>query len=60
MTDLDEFQRWCQEAGHYQITAAIQRFRGLDPQSRQHLRDRWERDDSAPRRALEERRREWN
>jgi len=59
MSDLDEFQRFCQDAGHYMICSTIERWRNMPESTRVKLRDRWEREDESPYVTLEKRRMEW-
>ena len=59
MTDLDEYYRFCQGAGHYLYREAIDRWRDMPETTKKKLRDRWEREDESPYVTLEKRRMEW-
>ena len=59
MTDLDEFHRFCEDAGHYMICGTIERWREMPEPTKKKLRDRWDSEDESPYVTLEKRRMEW-
>ena len=59
MTDLEEIYRYWKDAGNYPYCDAVDRWREMPDTAKKALHKRWEREDSAPRMALEERRLEW-
>ena len=59
MTDLDEFHRFCQDAGHYMICGTIERWRNMPESAKAKLRARWQAEDDGPYVTLEKRRMEW-
>lgn len=46
MTDLDEFQRWCEGVGNYPVIEAVKRWRRIPEEARERLRERWRHEDA--------------